>query len=317
MLALVLAFVGRTLRDGLRDLTEQRLVFSWRPALAACVIYSLAQLVMGAFWRRVLIAVGQPAPVGVALPAYLVSQLGKYVPGKASVVLIRTERVAAATRRRSGDVDHKTPLVTVGASVFYETLTFMAVGSLIAAGLIPLVDGAEKLRWLAPAALGLAAVCLAPATPPVFRWLLGRFTAASGRAALRDRLRERLGYGLAAHGVASAAVAWGLLAVFLWLVAESVGVAGGLGLADLPFWALAAALPTVAGFVSLLPAGIGVREAVSLALLAPALGEGGAVAVAAAARLFGVATEVVVCASLLVGGFGRHRRPPDPARDAN
>ncbi|CAE7482311.1 unnamed protein product, partial [Symbiodinium sp. CCMP2456] len=290
-LALVLAFVAQTFRDGLRDLSQQKLTFSWSHLVAACVAYALAQLTMGVFWRRVLAAIGRPTKLTEALSTYYISQPGKYVPGKASVILIRATRLHSAAMRSGEHADYKTSLVAAGASSFYETLCFMSVGAILAAGLIPLVDGTDELRWLTPASLALALVCLAPAAPPAFRWLLGRFTASSGRAELRDRLRQSLGYDLAACGVLSALGAWCLLSVFLWLTAEAIGMAGGRGVADLPFWTLAATLPTAAGFVSLLPAGIGVREAVSLAVLAPVIGDGGAVAVTAASRLLGVATE--------------------------
>lgn len=312
-LAVVLAYVAQTFRDGLHDLSQQRLTFSFPHLAAACVVYVLAQAAMATFWRRVLLAVGQPTPASVAYPTFFISQLGKYVPGKASVVLLRASRLHTAEKRRGHAIAYKSLLVKAGASSFYESLCYMAVGSLLAAGLIPFVEGAATVRWLAPVALGLAAVCLAPALPPVFRWLIARFTSSSGRAELRDRLRESFGYDLAAYGVLAAAIAWVLMAVFLWLVAQSIGMADGLETADqlsetLAFWTLAATLPAVAGFVSLLPAGIGVREAVSLALLAPVLGDGGAVAVTAASRLIGVATEVLVCVSLLVGESLRKRR---------
>lgn len=317
-LTIVLAFVAQTFRDGLRDLAQQRLTLSWPHLAAACAAYGLAQFMMGAFWRSVLTAIGRPVKLGEALSTFFISQPGKYVPGKASVILIRAARLHTAAKRAGDRADYKTSLVAAGASSFYETLCFMSVGAILAAGLIPLVDGTEELRWLTPASLALAAVCLTPAAPPVFRWLLERFTAASGRAELRDRLRQSLGYDLAVRGVLSALAAWSLLAVFLWQTAEAIGMAGGRGFADLPiwafgaFWALAITLPTAAGFVSLLPAGIGVREAVSLAVLAPVLGDGGAVAVTAASRLAGVATEVVVCVSLLLGESLRKRRRHDP-----
>jgi uncharacterized membrane protein YbhN (UPF0104 family) len=231
----------------------------------------------------------------------------------------------ANAKRLRGVASYKSSLVAAGASSFYETLCYMAVGSILAAGLNPWVERTNELRWLTPVSFTLAVICLTPAAPPVFRWLLGRFTAASGRAELRDRLRRSLGYDLAARGVFSAAVAWTLMSVYLWLIAEAIGMAAGRGFADpsfgtLTFWALATTLPSVAGFASLLPAGIGVREAVSLAVLAPALGDGGAVAVTAASRLVGVVTEVVVCVSLLLGESLRKRRrhaPPGPPIETN
>ncbi|WP_197526482.1 lysylphosphatidylglycerol synthase domain-containing protein [Botrimarina colliarenosi] len=316
IVAAVLVFVSQAVQDGVRELSQRDFQFAIGPALAAGVAYFSAQLVMAWFWRRVLVALGQPAPPGASIAAFCISQLGKYVPGKASVVLIRTERLLASLKRRPYRGEWQASIVKVGASAFYETLSYMAVGSLLAAALIPFVSAdAGQNGWVILLALGLAAVCLTPTLPPVFGWVLGRFTVASGRAELREQLRGRLGYGLAATAAFASTVAWILMGVCVWLSAEAVGAAGGLGIGNLPFWTLAATLPSVAGFVSLLPAGLLVREGLALLLLAPVLGDGDAVAVTVASRLIGVATEVVVCASLIAGGFARNRPRRDPNGD--
>ena len=55
----------------------------------AGVLYLLGLLPAGLFWHRVLLVLGQDARLGETLRAYYIGHLGKYVPGKAMVVVIR------------------------------------------------------------------------------------------------------------------------------------------------------------------------------------------------------------------------------------
>ena len=60
--------------------------------VAACaVLYFAAFSCWGAFWLRAVRSLGDSIPLVPAMRAYFVSQLGKYVPGKAVAVLIRVE----------------------------------------------------------------------------------------------------------------------------------------------------------------------------------------------------------------------------------
>lgn len=303
----VVVFVGQTFSTAWAELTQRKLRIDPWFALGAGLLIAAAQLPMAWFWRETLLALDQPAPLGPSVRAFVLSQIGKYVPGKASVVLIRTERLIASVREDETAAAPST--VTIGASVFYETLTHMAVGSLLAAGLaatVPLGDGGHRF-WLIALSLGLAAACLTPTLPPVFSWLLKRLTRKPAR---RDALRKRLSYTLALRGAAASVTSWSILAIAVWMTARSLGAAGEAGLGAFPTWLLAAALPTVAGFVSLLPAGVVVREALTLSVLAPVLGEADALATTLALRLIWVATEALLCGSLIAVGFigGSHRR---------
>ena len=83
------------------------------------MLYLVGLLPEGLFWQRALRAMGQEAPLGRTLRAYYIGHLGKYVPGKAMVVVLRTGLICG-------------PGVDAGiaaASVFLETLTMMAVGA--------------------------------------------------------------------------------------------------------------------------------------------------------------------------------------------
>jgi len=61
----------------------------------------------------------------------------------------------------------------------------------------------------------------------------------------------------------------------------------------------------VAGFMSQLPAGLGVRDALLMQLLVPACGEANALVVAVLMRLVWLVSEVVVCGILYIGAKTR------------
>ena len=89
----------------------------------AGVLYLAGLLACAVFFERILRC--SPAPVGLlpAWRAYIVSHLGKYVPGKAMVVVLRSGMVVPYGGRAS----------TAAIATFYETLVMMGAGGLVAA----------------------------------------------------------------------------------------------------------------------------------------------------------------------------------------
>src|SRR3974377_914554 len=83
--------------------------------------FSRALLPEGLFWHWVLKALGQDVGLFETLRAYYIGHLGKYVPGKAMVIVLRTGLLY-------GRVDTGIAV----ASVFLEKLPMMAVGACIA-----------------------------------------------------------------------------------------------------------------------------------------------------------------------------------------
>ena len=241
----------------------------------------------------------QPAPLGRTLRAWYVGSLGKYVPGKATVIVLRT-----ALLRHDG--------VGIGistATIFYETLTTMAVGALVS-GLILAVLMRENWEMAAlAAALVLAAG--APTVPAIFQRLArlaGIERAAPGAI---DRLDHLGGRGLA-RAWCELAIGWGLVGAS---VAAALAASAG---DDVPltaaviFRAIAAgALSVVAGFVSFIPGGLVVRDAVMLEVLAPAVGKGPALVCALVARLTWLLSEVAI--SIILYPIGRTSPPGDAA----
>ena len=87
------------------------------------ILYLAGLLACGRFFELILRSSPTPVKLFPALRAYLVSHLGKYVPGKAMVVIVRAGMVVPFGARAS----------TAAIATFYETLIMMASGGLIAA----------------------------------------------------------------------------------------------------------------------------------------------------------------------------------------
>jgi uncharacterized membrane protein YbhN (UPF0104 family) len=269
---LVAWFIRDTLLKAWQQLGHEKWHFSYPWTIACGGIYLLGLLPAGVYWHHVLRVLGQQARLGETLRAYYVGHLGKYVPGKAMVVILRTALI------RSRRVDTAAAVV----SVFYETLTMMAVGACLAAAVMAYRLREEHvLFW---GALAMMAVAGLPTLPPVFRLItrmlrLGRFGGAT-----QENL-DRLGYRTLLLGWFSMTILWIIMAISLWAAFRAVGVAQ-FGLGDhLPEFLAAVALALVAGFLSFIPGGLGVRDLLLVGLLN---------------RLFGLAAAPATLASALL-----------------
>ena len=242
----------------------------------------------GRFFELILRSSATPVGLLPALRAYLVSHLGKYVPGKAMVVIVRAGMVVPFGARAS----------TAAIATFYETLVMMASGGLIAAAGFATATGSGgsalvhvtypsgarstfplyRLAAFAGLGLGLVFVCLT--VPPVFRPAGGTGQPADPRC--------RSGGNASLYGPADGSGS-ALVVVRLDLAGAEPGrgracvrsepgadslIAFGL----VPVVIASVALATVAGFlVAVLPGGLGVREGVLMSALAPAIGSDQAV----------------------------------------
>jgi glycosyltransferase 2 family protein len=284
---LVLAAVGRHVYKTLGDLRERGGAFRLDPSwLTASVALYLAGLCgFGLYFGRVLRS--SPRPVGYlpALRAYLISHLGKYVPGKAMVVVMRVGLVVPFGARPA----------TAAFATLYETLVMMAAGGLLAsAGFAPWPDQ----RVPAALGLGLGVAFLVVVEPRVFP-RLSTLMSVPFPGVGPDAL-PRFSARLLLEGLLWAAAGWTLLGLSQVCVIRAL-VSSGVGVERWPLVVAAVALATVAGFVvAVLPGGLGVREGVLMAVLAPAIGEQAAVASALVLRLAWVAGELLVAAALSV-----------------
>jgi glycosyltransferase 2 family protein len=319
-----------TLVDALRELTKGIFRFDVRWLAAAGALYLLGTLLCGIFWYRTLVALGQNVSLARALRAYYIGHLGKYVPGKAMVVVLRAGLV------RGEGVD----TALAAASVFFETLTMMAVGAMLSAAVVAVWFRGQTL--LLVAALGMMLVAGLPTLPPVFRRLARLVGVGRNNPSVVAKLGD-LGYGTMLQGWVLTAVGWVVLGLSLWAVLKSCNetgadVTGRDGstqyhsksavpevhlkplfwtdaaktnpFAELPIYTAAVSSATVAGFLSFVPGGAVVREAVLTEMMVPSLGNALAVASAVLLRMTGLVAELLISGILYLGmQFSRNRQP--------
>jgi uncharacterized membrane protein YbhN (UPF0104 family) len=288
VLALVLVGIWRTVVKAVADLNQAgfalaQIQFGW--LLAAGVMYLLALAPCWLFWHRTLHAMGQRPSRLESFRAFYIGHLGKYVPGKALVVVLRAGLV------RSPRVD----TTAAAVSVFVETLTMMAVGAAVAAALLALLfRGQLSMLLLALAAVVGAGV---PTVPPIFRRLV-RLAGARKFNPHIDRSLAGLDFRLMSFGWAANVPGWLLMGLSQWLTLRAIPTMAPVTWEQLPVVTACVALAMVAGFVLLLPGGLGAREWVLMTLLAPVFGPGVAMVAAIAQRLLSLLAEFVLAAVL-------------------
>src|SRR5262249_47603632 len=197
------------------------------------VLYVAGLVVFGVFFERVMRASATPIGLGSAVRAYLISHLGKYVPGQAVVVVVRV-RLATPYGARAA---------TAAFATLYETLVMMAGGALIAT-LGFLVRPIEPWAVILSACLTLAfLVVVDPHVFPRISALMSLPFKGVGPEALPRFTRPLLGLGLLC-----AAIGWTLLGLSQVAVVRGISPAG-VAVADWPLVTASVAFATVAGFV--------------------------------------------------------------------
>lgn len=269
----ILIGVARYFVRILTDPELERHPFSLRIELLipAGFLYLIAHCFWGSFWVRLLH--GQQIPVSwyAGLRCYFVSQFGKYMPGKAWVILMRVGML----RHHA----HAHP-IPVAVTATYETLSSMAAGAILAAVLLP------YLGVLPVEISGQTAALIAVGALPIGLGVLNKLAAriARKRRGPDARPLPAPSIRLLAQGLLHGVSGWCLLGLSLAFVIRAIepGVAplAQTYAADLG----AIATSYVAGFVVLVaPGGLGVREWVLQVTLAPQFAE--TLGAPAAARL--------------------------------
>jgi glycosyltransferase 2 family protein len=281
IVAIVLWYVRRTLVDAWDELGKRPWQFDFGWLAASGGMYLLGTLWCAVFWHRTLRALGQPVGLWQAIRAYYIGQLGKYVPGKAMVVILRAGLV------RGPGVD--TSLAAV--SVFFETLTMMSTGALMAAAMLAVwFRGQPLLFW---AAMGMMLAAGLPTLPPVFRRLVRLVGVGRTTPAVAEKLAN-LGYGTMLLGWVLTGLGWAILGLSFWAMLRGLGAADANPLPQLHLFTTAITLAMVAGFVSFVPGGAVVREAVLTELMVPYLGDTVSLVGAVLLRLVWLVAELVI-----------------------
>jgi glycosyltransferase 2 family protein len=228
-------------------------------------------------WMAFVDDLGPPIGVGRGAQISLVGSLGKYLPGSiwAYVLQIELGRQAGLSRTR-----------VFAATVF--NLAVIVVAALLAGSLavFPLMAQHEELSWL-PWLYALLPIALLFLHPRLLT-ALANFGFKILRRPKPDHpiristVTKSLGFALLAY------VCYG---VHLWLLADTWQ---GLTISPLALCIGTMALAMIVGlFAFLLPSGIGAREFVIVAAIAPLVGIGPATAYAAVSRLMFVVADLL------------------------
>jgi uncharacterized membrane protein YbhN (UPF0104 family) len=291
IVALVVAGIARELYKAQDAFAEQQFSLAsidYRWLMLAGIVYLAGMLPMGLFWHVVLRALDQRPRLGETLRAFYIGHLGKYVPGKAMVVVLRTGLV------RSERVDW----TVAGVSVFTETLTMMAVGAFLASVILAVLFAEQ---WpLLLLGVGLMICAGVPTLPPIFRRLVYVLRVRKLNPKIGELLRG-LTFRVMAGGWLGNLIGWLLLGVSLWATLCAMPGYGSEQidpLQCLPLVTATVCLAIVAGFLSLLPGGVLVREYIVMTLLAPVFGPVTAIVSAVLLRVVWMAAEVLLAGVL-------------------
>ena len=278
----VLVAAGHEVLGALSRMEASQVRFSV-PILGLSLLCYLGGMALFAeFWRRAVGALEGKLPRVDCHFAYFVSQLGKYVPGKAWVILIRYGLIGK----------NRLSFRAATASSIYETFSVMGSGALLSFLALLLLGGGPTLLWLA---LGLSAALLAASHPPVSSWVVGVAPLARGRDGKPMPVPS---WKVLWKGAPLLILGWILAGASFPLAGAGIGVAYP-GPGEVVLTAAASGLAVAAGFVVLVaPAGLGVREWLLVQTLGPSVGEGPAALVAVAARGLQVCGELGMAALL-------------------
>ncbi len=227
--------------------------------VAASAMFALFLFAFRALtWRRIVSGFGYPLPVAAATRVWSVSELARYVPG---VIWQMAGRVYLVK-------PYGVPGTACAASQVLELIVFLLANVLVGVGCLVTfglrhVHG-DARRWLVAAAVMVPLLALS-LHPRVFYGLLGRVM----RRLNKPPPPRRLGGGELAR-----LLGWNLLGLGWQSAAAFLVVAGPLGLGWDKVYVVAGTycLAWCAGFLAVLnPGGLGVREAVFVAVLPHAM----------------------------------------------
>ena len=323
----VLYFVWQSMASGFEKLSAESLHLDAGWLLLAGATYLLSLFPPFIFWLVILNSFAQQValqkqqwaakqetqndamrelnrlrPLAV-LRAYYTGHLGKYVPGKGMVIVIRTHLLSKT----------EIPSRWIVVSVFLETLTMLAVGAFIAVAIsIALMPKQPGL------AIGGAAIMLCsglPTLPPVFHWLIQRMPflrkppkedidkIAEQTDAETPHAHMQSSWRLCGLGWVLSIVCWIFMGASLWVVVGAIAPDIELSWTLFLYCTAAVSLGMTAGFLSGLPGGIGVRDGLVALILTQIVPEETALVAAIVLRLVWIIAEVVISGILYIIGW--------------
>lgn len=314
LFAVVIVFVGRRAGEiwNRGELEHVDINVVW--LLPAAAAYIAGWLPSVWLWQRLMSAVGGHVGLLDCARAYYCGHLGKYVPGKATVLIIRSVLVKDRGARAGAAALTST----------YETLAMIGVGAAVALALSPSILTTAHWRklpeWsqpvhaypvLIPAVVAMTGLVSLPMIARLFTWVAVKMTPrdiGNDQVARTARIDTRL----LLAGCVAYVFAWMLHGLSLGFTLKAIS-AGTLDLADWPVWTAAVSCATAIGFVAIFaPGGLGVREGLLIFILAsqPAVGGQRAVVAAVLLRAVWFVAEIIAAGALYYRGWKNPETAP-------
>ena len=182
--------------------------------------------------------------------------------------------------------------------MFVETLTWLFTGAAIASVLMIVKFQEHRALQITAAVLTLIAGVLT--WPSIFQKIATKLSSIG--KAKKNNIFAGLNLQTMSQGWLLLTIGWCFNGASLWMVIRGIP---GCELRPEDYWLTLAcvSLATVAGFVSLLPGGIGVRELVLIPLLGPTIGPANAIIAAIVIRLVWLASELLGAGGFWVSRF--------------
>jgi glycosyltransferase 2 family protein len=291
ILLAVAVMVGYQLDKAWRQVEDMHLAINWLWGGVALAGFTGSMITGSLVWRWLAWRMGDRARTLPLLGAYTYSQMGKYIPGKVVLLLMRIERTT-----RYG----MTPAVAT-LSTLLENALYMISGGLV--GMLAIVRIADDVKpqyrpLLWPVTVAAVVLLVTACAPPVFYRLVNGLLRKMKKPEVPPQ--DRLGAGTLAVAVVAFIPCWLFGGLAMWGSCQCVQ---SVPLSDCWWFAGAYALSVIIGMASLLPGGAGIREAAlgtAAALQFTALGVESSravllgTAVAILQRIFQVLVEVML-----------------------
>jgi len=318
VMLVIAALIAFTLHKSWSKVNWNQVQIDWRWGILAIVGFAGSMLTSALVWRCLAFKMSPEQARGKTLPllaCYTFSQMGKYIPGKVALLLMRIDRAS-----RFGLSAGTTTLSTL-----LENALYMISGALVGMTAIPPIAASLNPRirpFLWPVCILAVLLLTSACAPPVFYGLVNRLLKKMNRPAVpRD-------HWLSAPTLIAAVVAflpvWLFGGLALWASAHCVHA---IPLPQSWWFPGAFALSVIIGMASLLPGGTGIREAVlggaaAIQFMAAGMPQPDAVVlgsvVAVLQRIFQVIVEILLGSlGALITGMAKPPIPPNTAAPAS
>ncbi len=302
---LVILFVGKRALDLWKSSPDQVLTIHYHWLVLSGIIYLLGWIPSVWFFQKLLFRAGGKVSMLESARAYYCGHLGKYIPGKALVLVIRASLVT-----HSG-----VPGRVAGLMAAYETLVMMGAGAALSVALFPFFFNQDLITilpeflqsvfthpqaqhvlnssWLLPVAVIIISILLLPLIAKLFSFAANKMSQSVPQENA-DSSVQPIDARFLLIGLLIFVLSWCMMGLSLGLILKGVG-GENWNWSDIPMWTGVVSLATVVGFVAIFaPGGVGVREGILIGILSQQvfIGEKSAVAAAFLLRVVWLLAEV-------------------------